>query len=97
MDLLNEVTTNKEKKQCTLTVSCDLRKAFDVVRHDILLEKIKYYGIEDDIEYNWFKSYLTKRTQRFVIRDTMSTELLMETAVPQGSILGPVLFFDLYQ
>ena len=79
LDLLNEVAANKENKSCTLTVFCDLRKAFDVVRHDILLAKLMYYGLQDT-ELGWFESYLSKRTQRVMIRGTMSRGQIIKTA-----------------
>ena len=75
----------------TGAVFIDLRKAFGTVDHSILLKKLPYYGIRD-AELNWMKSYLKERRQ-FVHYDGESSEALeVEYGVPQGSILGPLLF-----
>ena len=75
----------------TGAVFIDLRKAFDTVEHSILLRKLPYYGIHN-AELNWIKSYLKERKQ-FVQYDGESSEVLeVEYGVPQGSILGPLLF-----
>ena len=69
----------------------DLRKAFDVIPHDILILKLSYFGITD-IELTWFKSYLTDRKQCVLYKGETSDFLPVRTGVPQGSILGPLLF-----
>ena len=62
-----------------------------IVDHDILLKKLKHYGIKGTV-YNWFKSYLSKRFQSTKIGKRISIALLILWGVPQGSILGPILF-----
>ena len=72
-------------------VALDLRKAFDTVNHSILINELSYYGITDT-NLSWFKSYLSDRTQVASINGSLSTSMTIETGVPQGSILGPLLF-----
>ena len=69
----------------------DLEKAFDTVNHDILLPKLNYYGISG-VANSWFTSYLFKRHQSVRINVEMSTKREIRCGVPQGSILGPLLF-----
>ena len=69
----------------------DLRAGFDVINHPILLEKLKKYGF-DSQTLNWFRSYFHERYQRVQIESSLSDFLLIPWGVPQGSILGPLLF-----
>ena len=70
----------------------DLKKAFDTVEHKILLYKLQYYGIRG-LALEWFKSYLSNRNQFVMTKDTQSNNIhLCEYGVPQGSVLGTILF-----
>ena len=72
-------------------VFLDLRKAFDVCSHEILLKKIKKMGVQE-IAHQWFESYLTNRTQCVDISGNFSDLTNLDISVMQGSTLGPILF-----
>ena len=74
----------------TGAVFLDLRKAFDVVNHDLLVAKLQMHGCTSSALL-WFKSYLSKRRQCLNIARTSSDTEVVRSRFPQGSIMGPVL------
>lgn len=78
-------------KKYQLTVFCDLSKAFDTISHPILLRKLLVYGIRGPA-HHWFESYLSFRKQCTVINNVSSPLKSLSYGVPQGSVLGPILF-----
>jgi hypothetical protein len=91
MELSDILLNNLDKKGTPMSIHLDLSKAFDTLDHDILLQKLNLYGIQAT-SLSWFRSYLTNRKQFVDINQHSSTPLLISTGVPQGSILGPLLF-----
>ena len=87
---MNKITDSLNKKK-SIAIFCDLKKAFDTCNHEILLSKLKKYAI-DGCELEWFRSYLTNRKQFVTIFNYSSPLLDISLGVPQGSILGPLLF-----
>ena len=77
--------------QVSGAVLLDLSAAFDLVPPDILLKKLKIYGLQEDF-LSWIESYLTNRYQAVWIDHTSSEFLPLEVGVPQGSNLGPLFF-----
>ena len=91
MELIDRVMSSIEKKHSPLAIYMDLSKAFDTLDHKILLRKLEYYGIKGN-ELNWLRSYLHDRKEFVEIYDTKSRCQSISTGVPQGSVLGPLLF-----
>ena len=87
----NEIMSTLSRNQISMLLLIDFSRAFDLVSHDILLHKLSHYGIRGTA-LNWFTSYLTGRTQYVTISGQNSTEARLTYGVPQGSILGPLLF-----
>ena len=91
LDFVDRLYTNLDANNTPFTLFLDFSKAFDTIDHTILLNKLIYYRI-NNIELKWFNSYLSNRTQYVTINNTDSLKLNIRTGVPQGSILGPLLF-----
>ena len=93
LHLLNHCAevNNSNPTQLTLATFCDLSKAFDTISTDILLHKLNIYGIRG-LANKWIESYLKNRSQYVEIDSHVSLGLSVRCGVPQGSILGPLLF-----
>lgn len=89
--LLNSISEAMNNKEYTIGIFCDLQKAFDCVPKRTLILKLKKYGITG-ISLKWFESYLSNRKQFVRIGNHDSEMINISSGVPQGSILGPILF-----
>ena len=86
------VKTAMDKKQGTILLLMDFSSAFDTINHNILIRRLRLrYGFVGNA-LDWLTSYLKERTQRVVIGDQSSSTTTLTTGVPQGSVLGPLLF-----
>jgi len=92
LSIVEDIHENLACNNFVCGVFIDLEKAFDTVNHEILLQKLNFYGIRGTSNL-WFKSYLENRKQRVKYKSTFSENLSVTCGVPQGSILGPLLFF----
>ena len=91
MELMDRVITALNEKRIPISIFMDLSKAFDTLDHEIPLSKLQHYGVTGN-GLNWFSSYLTNTTQYAEINGLYSETQNIDTGVPQGSILGPLLF-----
>ena len=91
MELVEEKCANVDNKKTTVGVFIDLKKAFDIIDHNLLFQKLQFYGVRGAAN-DWIRSYLTNRKQ-FVQVDGHSSDYMdVVCGVPQGSVLGPKLF-----
>ena len=91
LDVQDYILKNMDTGYATGVLFIDLKKAFDTVNHDILIRKLEQYGINGN-ELLWFKSYLNNRVQTVNVDSTLSDFRSINIGIPQGSILGPLLF-----
>ena len=88
---MDKVITEIEKKKHVIGIFIDLSKAFDTIEHGILLDKLEHYGIRGKL-HTLIKSYISCRTQQTKILGMSSDKCFVKYGVPQGSVLGPLLF-----
>ena len=91
LEITDKIILHLDQGKLPLAIYLDLSKAFDTIDHSILLYKLQYYGIHGNA-IEWFKSYLSNRKQYVEINGKTSPYANITTGVPQGSILGPLLF-----
>ena len=89
--LVGDVSLSFDKKEPTAAVLLDISKAFDTVDHAILIHKLDYIGIRGKA-LQWITSYLGNRTQIVKLNNAKSDSLVTNCGVPQGSVLGPLLY-----
>ena len=91
VEFLHDIYGNLNIAKDTYIIYLDLKKAFDTVFNEILVNKLNRIGLDENSIF-WFESYLNNRTQSTILNNKCSSELTVSYGVPQGSILGPTLF-----
>ena len=90
-ELTDDIYLNMNKSRPTIALFLDFQKAFDTVNHDILISKVKLLGIKGDL-LRWFINYVSSRYQQTSANGKASNLRRLECGIPQGSVLGPLLF-----
>lgn len=91
IEMVDKISDAIDNREYAIGIFIDLSKAFDTLDHHVLFDKLEHYGIRG-VALNWFKSYLNNRVQFVDYNDCQSQRLPTKCGVPQGSILGPILF-----
>ena len=91
MTLMDKFIESLDKGEYIMGIFLDFSKAFDTVDHEILVKKLYHHGMRSSA-YDWFYSYLSDRKQYVTYNLFSSATICVTCGVPQGSILGPLLF-----
>ncbi len=91
LELVNRITLEMDNRNTPISIFLDLSKAFDTLDHHILIKKLEYYGL-NGLSIKLMESYFLNRKQYVEIDESDSDMLTLTIGVPQGSILGPLLF-----
>lgn len=91
LETTNSWSVNIDNGFINGVIFIDLKKAFDTIDHEIIMRKLAHYGANQNV-LKWFNSYLTNRNQRCFVNNHLSASQPISCGVPQGSILGPLLF-----
>ena len=89
--IMDQLLQSIDQGNIVIMALLDYSKAFDTANHQLIIAKLKSLGLTDTA-CNWISSYLSKRTQKVITNKGVSTEIQLKNGVPQGSILGPILF-----
>ena len=95
LEMVDRISQYLDIGKLPITVYLDLSKALDTINREILLKKLRYYGFADG-PLKWFSSYLHNRQHSVFFNGCYSIPKTLETGVPQGSILGPLLFLYIW-
>ena len=91
LNIIDSISAEMDNKKYSIGIVLDLSKAFDIIDHNIVLKKLDMYGVRC-IALCWLRDYLSFRTQCVSLGNEISASSIMKCGVPQGSILGPLLF-----
>ena len=91
LDELQDLMCWRDRKVQVDVAVLDFAKAFDTVPHESFLGKLDHYGVSGNL-YTWIKAFLTPRTQRVMVDGELSESVSVDSGVPQGTVLGPLLF-----
>ena len=91
LSIVDKIQRAIDERDFSCGIFLDFSKAFDTINHEILLKKLEFYGIRG-IAHQWFSSYLSNRLQTVTVNGVTSNSVNISCGVPQGSVLGPILF-----